>query len=73
MGLAQRRLLTEDDYLAYEAEALDRHEFLGGEVHAMAGASVRHNRIAGNLFSRLHVAAAGTKVDPSVKTEVGLI
>lgn len=60
MGLAQRKLLTEDDYLAYEAEALDRHEFLGGEVHAMAGASVRHNRIAGNLFSRLHMAAAGT-------------
>jgi len=60
MGLAQRRLLTEDDYLAYEAQAFERHEFVGGEVHAMAGASVRHNRIAGNLFSRLHSATAGT-------------
>lgn len=60
MGLAQRRLLSEDDYLAFEAEATERHEFLGGEVYAMAGASVRHNRIAGNLFSRLHAAAAGT-------------
>ena len=60
MGLAQRRLLTEDDYLAYEAEAFERHEFVGGEAHAMAGASVRHNRIALNILRRLDAASAGT-------------
>jgi len=60
MPLAQRKLMTEDDYLAFEASAEQRHEFVGGAIHAMAGASVRHNRIAGNLFSRLHGAVAGT-------------
>jgi Uma2 family endonuclease len=60
MGLAQRRLLTEDDYLAFEAQAIERHEFVGGEVHAMDGTSVRHNRIAGNMARRLDAAADGT-------------
>lgn len=60
MTLALRRLLTEDDYLAFEMTATARHEFVGGEIHAMTGTSVRHNRIAGNLFSRLHAEVAGT-------------
>lgn len=60
MRLAQRKLLTEDDYLALEARAERRHEFVCGEIHAMAGASVRHNRIAGNFFVRLHAAVSGT-------------
>lgn len=60
MAHAHRGLLTEDDYLVFETKAADRHEFVGGEIHAMTGTGVRHNRIAGNLFSRLHAAVAGT-------------
>lgn len=50
--------LSEDDYLALEAESPTRHELVGGQLYAMTGASVRHNRIALNLASRL-LAAAG--------------
>lgn len=46
--------LSVEDYLAFEEHAESKHEYLGGEVHAMAGASARHNMIAGNVFAMLH-------------------
>jgi Uma2 family endonuclease len=45
--------LSEADYLEMEARSPLRHELVGGQAHAMAGASVRHNRISLNLASRL--------------------
>lgn len=42
------------DYLAGEEVSETKHEYLGGAVHAMAGASNRHNNIAGNCFAFLH-------------------
>lgn len=46
------------EYLAGERDSAVRHEYVEGEVYAMAGASDRHNRIALNIASRLndHVA-----------------
>ena len=43
-----------EDYLAAEAEADVRHEYAGGRVIAMAGASETHNLIKDNLRSELH-------------------
>src|SRR5262245_24095283 len=43
--------LSVDDYLAYEADARLRHEYIAGEIFAMTGASREHNIIAGNLFN----------------------
>jgi Uma2 family endonuclease len=51
--------LSEDDYLRQEAEAEIKHEFVGGETYAMAGASERHNRIAGNVFYHLRTITRG--------------
>lgn len=45
--------LSETDYLEMEARSPVRHEFVGGQTYAMAGASVRHNRIAGKLYASL--------------------
>jgi len=43
-----------EDYLATERECSDaRHEYLAGEVFAMAGASFNHNLITANLIRRL--------------------
>ncbi len=42
------------EYLAGERESPVRHEYVEGEVYAMAGASDRHNRIALNIASRLN-------------------
>ena len=42
-----------DDYLTGELVAEVRHEYFGGRVFPMPGASDDHNRIAGNLFLAL--------------------
>lgn len=46
--------LSVADYLAGERESDVRHEYVDGQVYAMAGASDRHNRIALNIASRLN-------------------
>jgi len=51
--------LSEAEYLDREAASPVRHEFVGSQAYAMAGASVTHNRIALNLASRL--LAAGSR------------
>jgi Uma2 family endonuclease len=46
--------MTEAEYLALERASETKHEFIGGEVYAMTGASRRHNLIvAGGLGALL--------------------
>jgi Uma2 family endonuclease len=49
-----------DDYLQGELASDIRHEYVAGQVFAMAGAGEAHNRIAGNLFYHLRAATRGT-------------
>ena len=43
-----------EDYLATERESIDaKHEYVAGQVFAMAGASYNHNLITANLIRRL--------------------
>lgn len=51
--------VDEAAYLREEETAASKHEFVGGEIYAMAGASERHNRIAGNIFFHLRSATRG--------------
>lgn len=48
--------LTSDDFLAWEEQQEERHEFIAGEVHAMTGASFPHKSIVLNLFRILDAA-----------------
>ena len=41
------------EYLEAEKDSPVRHEYIDGQIYAMAGASDRHNRIAGNFYNRL--------------------
>ena len=45
--------MSETEYLEMEGQSPVRHELVGGQAYAMAGASVRHNRIAGRLYASL--------------------
>ncbi len=63
--LAQsQHLLSVEDYLEGERVSEIRHEYVGGYVYAMAGASDDHNRIAGNIFSALHERLRGKRCEP---------
>lgn len=55
----RHRPLTVDEYLALEEESSVRHEYVGGQIFAFAGANDRHNRIAGNIYALLWAAARG--------------
>jgi Uma2 family endonuclease len=52
--------LTVEEYVAGEQRSEMRHEYLGGVVYAMAGASVSHNLISGNLFAALRSPLRGS-------------
>ena len=41
------------EYLAFERQAREKHQYVRGEVFAMAGASVRHNRIVARMLLQL--------------------
>lgn len=52
--------MNEADYLAFDRESDVRHEFVNGEVVAMAGASWNHTLIVSNINTRLNVNLEGT-------------
>jgi Uma2 family endonuclease len=57
-------LISVEDYLAGELESPIKHEYLGGVVHAMAGARIAHNLIAGNTYAALHSRLRGRPCRP---------
>ena len=57
---ASRLTFTFDDYLQWENQQAQRHEFMRGEVFAMTGATDRHNEISGNFYMMLRQHLRGT-------------
>ncbi|HRH44792.1 MAG TPA: Uma2 family endonuclease [Pyrinomonadaceae bacterium] len=54
MGLAKlKHTISIAEYIECEELSEPRHEYIYGEVYAMAGTSDKHNRIAGNLYSSI--------------------
>lgn len=53
MQAYEQHTLTPEEYLAAERVASIRHEYVDGEVFAMAGASREHNQISANLVRLL--------------------
>ena len=51
--------ITVDEYLTGELVSEVKHEFIDGEAHAMAGASMPHNDIALNAYSALRLKLRG--------------
>ena len=59
-SLAPRLVFTYDDYLEWEQRQPERHEYVRGEVFAMAGTTDRHNEISGNFYTLLRQHLRGT-------------
>ena len=59
---------TADDYFALEEKAETRHEFLEGEVFAMAGESLAHNIIVQNFVLTLRPGLRGKGCQVAIET-----
>ncbi len=56
---SQQTHLSIEDYLEQEEAAEFKSEYYDGEVIPMAGASVNHNQIVGNLYTSFNLAFRG--------------
>lgn len=57
--LATIRLMSEQEFLQFEAGSPVRHEYVQGHIFAMSGGTAAHNIITGNLFAALHQRLRG--------------
>lgn len=61
MSLPQTQIrYTEDQYLSIEREADERHEYLDGQIYALAGESPEHGAICANLTTEIALQLRGT-------------
>ncbi len=58
MPRPSQEFVSEDDYLAFEDASEDKHEYAGGQIIAMTGASWAHNLIGVNTSTRLNLQLA---------------
>ena len=59
-AVLSRAHFTFEDYLAWEETQTERHEYIGGEVFAMAGGSTVHNTLCLNAAITLRSQTHGT-------------
>jgi Uma2 family endonuclease len=61
MGLPKRELFyTPEEYLTFERASKTKHEYLNGQIHAMAGGSPPHNQICFNTTVAIGIQLKGT-------------
>lgn len=56
--------LTAEEYLRFEKDAAQKHEYFKGEVFAMAGAGARHNVVFSNIFGDIAYRLKGKPCKP---------
>lgn len=76
IALSDKSPMTPEEYLAFEKTSEIRHEYIDGELYAMAGASKDHNLINGNLYILLRRKLRGSNCqtfinDVKVKLQEG--
>src|SRR4051812_24123365 len=64
MGTVPVARLTEQDYLTLERAADYKSEFVGGEIFAMSGGTLRHSRLASRVLSQLDTKLEGSRCAP---------
>lgn len=61
MSLPARNLnYSVEEYLELETRSEIRHEYVAGQVFAMAGSTESHNIISGNIFAQVRAALRGS-------------
>ena len=67
MSAQRKPALSVTEYLAFEHQQQDKHEYLDGNIYLQAGASVAHNLICSNIIAGLRPFLRGSpcRVYPS--------
>jgi len=60
----EKSRMTQEEYLEFERYSEIKHEYFDGEIFAMVGASLNHNRINTNFTRELGVQLKGSLCDP---------
>jgi Uma2 family endonuclease len=67
MGLAKLRsvhVASPEEYLEFERVSETRHEFLDGDLYAMAGESLSHSRVCTNISGEVREKLKGRSCEP---------
>ena len=57
MSNAAEQFISRGEYLAIECEGTQRHEWVGGQMFAMTGGTLLHNRLSFRIASQLSALA----------------
>ena len=60
----QYNYISTEEYLETERAAFEKHEYYRGEIFAMSGASLKHNRIFSNFFGDMAYKLKGKGCQP---------
>ncbi|MBK8553694.1 MAG: Uma2 family endonuclease [Ignavibacteria bacterium] len=60
----EKKYITPEEYLKFERQSEEKHEYFNGEVFTMSGAGVNHNVIAVNILVALANKLKGTSHIP---------
>jgi Uma2 family endonuclease len=56
MQAEDKKIYTPEEYLEFEINSENRHEYINGEIVLMTGGTPNHNQIAGNFYAALNFA-----------------
>ncbi|MEG3437895.1 Uma2 family endonuclease [Pannus brasiliensis CCIBt3594] len=54
--LQENKIYSPEEYLEFEENSEERHEYIAGEIRLMTGGTPNHNKVAGNLYASLNFA-----------------
>jgi Uma2 family endonuclease len=52
----EKKIYTPEEYLEFEVNSEERHEYINGEIVLMTGGTPNHNQITGNFYAELNLA-----------------
>ena len=56
LQVEQKNVYSLEEYLDFEVNSSERHEYINGEIRAIIGGTPNHNQITGNLSATLNFA-----------------
>ena len=59
-----QEIFTVEEYLAFEENSSEQHEYVAGRIYAMSEPLEPHKLISGNVFAALHAHLRGTPCRP---------